>query len=206
MFTFPKHRFDATYIAGAFIAMLIGRVLNVYPLSGLLNIGRWRSVILPILWYSLTKKSKRKVKEDTLYIYIFFSIWWCSLDSAVPLHLRLPFEIHWRSLVSLSSPQLLSLSLLRSYSTEEWRYPSCPGSKFQQVKKTCHSWMINGDKLRVSIKDFFSSDSQRYPFSDQHFFDFDYLCCINSHILLLKEPYWESFNFIHFAETKVYWV
>ena len=73
MFTFPKHRFDATYIAGAFIAMLIGRVLNVYPLSGLLNIGRknkisgkvqvrffllnylkclpffWRSVILPIL-------------------------------------------------------------------------------------------------------------------------------------------------------------
>lgn len=40
MFTFPKHRFDATYIAGAFIAMLIGRVLNVYPLSGLLNIGR----------------------------------------------------------------------------------------------------------------------------------------------------------------------
>ena len=78
--------------------------------------------------------------------------------------------------------------------------------KIPTGKKTCYSWMINGDKLRVSIKDFFSSDSQRYPFSDQHFFDFDYLCCINSHILLLKEPYWESFNFIHFAETKVYWV
>jgi len=40
MFTFPKHHFDAIYIVGAFIAIFIGRFLNVYPLSSILNIGR----------------------------------------------------------------------------------------------------------------------------------------------------------------------
>ena len=40
MFTFPKHRFDSTYIIGAFVAILVGRFLNVYPLSAFLNIGR----------------------------------------------------------------------------------------------------------------------------------------------------------------------
>jgi len=40
MFTFPKHHFDAIYIVGAFIAIFIGRFLNIYPLSGLLNLGR----------------------------------------------------------------------------------------------------------------------------------------------------------------------
>jgi len=40
MFTFPKHHFDAIYIIGAFVAIFIGRFLNVYPLSAILNIGR----------------------------------------------------------------------------------------------------------------------------------------------------------------------
>jgi len=40
MFTFPKHRFDSTYTIGAFVAILVGRFLNVYPLSAFLNIGR----------------------------------------------------------------------------------------------------------------------------------------------------------------------
>merc|ERR1719445_2489343 len=40
MFTFPKHHFDVAYIAGAFVAIFLGRFLNVYPLSAILNIGR----------------------------------------------------------------------------------------------------------------------------------------------------------------------
>lgn len=40
MFTFPKHIFDPTFIIGAFVAILIGRFLNIYPLAALLNIGR----------------------------------------------------------------------------------------------------------------------------------------------------------------------
>jgi len=40
MFTFPKHHFDVVYIAGAFVAIFLGRFLNIYPLSAILNIGR----------------------------------------------------------------------------------------------------------------------------------------------------------------------
>ena len=86
MFTFPKHRFDATYIAGAFIAMLIGRILNVYPLSGLLNIGRKNKIsgkvqvrlfllIIQNVFLSfgdfLKNELRKKVKEDLLNIHIF---------------------------------------------------------------------------------------------------------------------------------------
>ena len=34
MFTFPKHHFDPVYISAAFVAIFLGRALNVYPLSG----------------------------------------------------------------------------------------------------------------------------------------------------------------------------
>jgi len=40
MFTFPKHHFDPVYICAAFVAIFLGRFLNVYPLSAILNIGR----------------------------------------------------------------------------------------------------------------------------------------------------------------------
>ncbi|XP_039479622.1 sodium/hydrogen exchanger 6 isoform X3 [Drosophila santomea] len=40
MFTFPKHHFDAGFIITAFICAAIGRAVNVYPLSWLLNIRR----------------------------------------------------------------------------------------------------------------------------------------------------------------------
>ena len=40
MFTFPKHNFDPFYIIGAFLAIFLGRFLNVYPLSFILNFGR----------------------------------------------------------------------------------------------------------------------------------------------------------------------
>jgi len=40
MFTFPKHNFNPYYIIGAFIAIFLGRFLNIYPLSAILNLGR----------------------------------------------------------------------------------------------------------------------------------------------------------------------
>jgi len=40
MFTFPKHHFDPVYISAAFVAIFLGRALNVYPLSAVLNLRR----------------------------------------------------------------------------------------------------------------------------------------------------------------------
>merc|ERR1711884_35061 len=37
MFTFPKHHFDPVYISAAFVAIFLGRALNVYPLSGTIS-------------------------------------------------------------------------------------------------------------------------------------------------------------------------
>ncbi len=36
----PINRFDAAFISGAFVAIIVGRALNVYPLSFVLNLGR----------------------------------------------------------------------------------------------------------------------------------------------------------------------
>ncbi|KNC22221.1 hypothetical protein FF38_01874 [Lucilia cuprina] len=40
MFTFPKHHFDAVFIITGFICAAIGRAVNIYPLSWLLNLNR----------------------------------------------------------------------------------------------------------------------------------------------------------------------
>lgn len=40
MFTFPKHKFDPVFIIGAFVAIILSRAVNIYPLSALLNLGR----------------------------------------------------------------------------------------------------------------------------------------------------------------------
>ncbi|RVE74080.1 hypothetical protein OJAV_G00037630 [Oryzias javanicus] len=40
LFTFQNHIFSPIFIIGAFLAIFIGRALNIYPLSFLLNLGR----------------------------------------------------------------------------------------------------------------------------------------------------------------------
>ncbi|XP_048489437.1 sodium/hydrogen exchanger 6 isoform X4 [Plutella xylostella] len=40
MFTFPKHHFDPWFIIAGFVTSLLGRAVNIYPLSFLLNLGR----------------------------------------------------------------------------------------------------------------------------------------------------------------------
>lgn len=40
LFTFPKHQWDFAFIGCAFLSLFVGRALNIYPLSWLLNIRR----------------------------------------------------------------------------------------------------------------------------------------------------------------------
>ncbi|KAM8887948.1 sodium/hydrogen exchanger 7 isoform 3-T3 [Synchiropus picturatus] len=40
LFTFQNHVFSPIFIVGAFVAIFVGRALNIYPLSFLLNLGR----------------------------------------------------------------------------------------------------------------------------------------------------------------------
>ncbi|XP_061680341.1 sodium/hydrogen exchanger 7 [Syngnathoides biaculeatus] len=40
LFTFQNHIFSPIFIAGAFVAIFLGRAFNIYPLSFLLNLGR----------------------------------------------------------------------------------------------------------------------------------------------------------------------
>ncbi|XP_069678166.1 sodium/hydrogen exchanger 9 isoform X3 [Periplaneta americana] len=40
MFTFPKHHFDLGFILAGFFCAMLGRAVNIYPLSFLLNLGR----------------------------------------------------------------------------------------------------------------------------------------------------------------------
>lgn len=40
MFTFPKHHFDPWFILAGFLCAALGRAINIYPLSFLLNLGR----------------------------------------------------------------------------------------------------------------------------------------------------------------------
>ncbi|CAG0913934.1 unnamed protein product [Notodromas monacha] len=40
LFTFPYHNFNVFFIVGAFVAIAVGRALNIYPLCFLLNLGR----------------------------------------------------------------------------------------------------------------------------------------------------------------------
>ncbi|XP_017770600.1 PREDICTED: sodium/hydrogen exchanger 7 [Nicrophorus vespilloides] len=45
MFTFPKHHFDVLFIVAGFTCAAIGRAVNIYPLSWLMNF--WRSPKIP---------------------------------------------------------------------------------------------------------------------------------------------------------------
>ncbi|QQP37782.1 Sodium/hydrogen exchanger, partial [Caligus rogercresseyi] len=45
LFTFTRHRFDLLFILTAFIAIALGRALNIYPLSALLNINARKPIL-----------------------------------------------------------------------------------------------------------------------------------------------------------------
>ena len=80
MFTFPKHNFDAAFIGGSFVSIFVGRAVNIYPLSFLLNLGRrskitWNMqhmvyiiIIFPFLMHSLIRGPLYKVAPPELKI------------------------------------------------------------------------------------------------------------------------------------------
>jgi len=55
MFTFSRHKFNFIFIFGAFIAIIIARAANIYPLSFLLNLGRRKKIpakFQHMMWFS----------------------------------------------------------------------------------------------------------------------------------------------------------
>ncbi|XP_071746094.1 sodium/hydrogen exchanger 6 [Lepeophtheirus salmonis] len=55
LFTFTRHRFDILFIIVAFISIALGRALNIYPLSALLNINSKKSIPFKfqhVMWFA----------------------------------------------------------------------------------------------------------------------------------------------------------
>ncbi|MEQ2269978.1 Sodium/hydrogen exchanger 7 [Xenotaenia resolanae] len=91
LFTFQKHIFSPIFIMGAFIAIFIGRALNIYPLSFLLNLGRrdkirgnfqhmmmfagLRGAMAFALAIRDTATYARQMMFTTTLLIVFFTVW-----------------------------------------------------------------------------------------------------------------------------------
>uniref|UniRef100_A0A3B3YBM1 Sodium/hydrogen exchanger n=1 Tax=Poecilia mexicana TaxID=48701 RepID=A0A3B3YBM1_9TELE len=91
LFTFQKHIFSPIFIIGAFVAIFIGRALNIYPLSFLLNLGRrdkirgnfqhmmmfagLRGAMAFALAIRDTATSARQMMFTTTLLIVFFTVW-----------------------------------------------------------------------------------------------------------------------------------
>ncbi|KAM4574263.1 LOW QUALITY PROTEIN: sodium/hydrogen exchanger 7 [Fundulus diaphanus] len=91
LFTFQKHIFSPIFIIGAFIAIFIGRGLNIYPLSFLLNLGRrdkirgniqhmmmfagLRGAMAFALAIRDTATYARQMMFTTTLLIVFFTVW-----------------------------------------------------------------------------------------------------------------------------------
>ncbi|KAM4738682.1 sodium/hydrogen exchanger 7 [Anableps anableps] len=91
LFTFQKHIFSPIFIIGAFMAIFIGRALNIYPLSFLLNLGRrdkirgnfqhmmmfagLRGAMAFALAIRDTATSARQMMFTTTLLIVFFTVW-----------------------------------------------------------------------------------------------------------------------------------
>ncbi|XP_073399632.1 sodium/hydrogen exchanger 6 [Dendrobates tinctorius] len=91
LFTFQNHIFNPTFIFGAFIAVFLGRAVNIYPLSFLLNLGR-RNKISPNFQHMMmfaglrgamafalairdTATYARQMMFTTTLLIVFFTVW-----------------------------------------------------------------------------------------------------------------------------------
>ncbi|XP_047231173.1 sodium/hydrogen exchanger 7 isoform X2 [Girardinichthys multiradiatus] len=91
LFTFQNHIFSPIFIMGAFIAIFIGRALNIYPLSFLLNLGRrdkirgnfqhmmmfagLRGAMAFALAIRDTATYARQMMFTTTLLIVFFTVW-----------------------------------------------------------------------------------------------------------------------------------
>nr|XP_054590148.1 sodium/hydrogen exchanger 7 isoform X2 [Nothobranchius furzeri] len=91
LFTFQNHIFSPIFIIGAFVAIFIGRALNIYPLSFLLNLGRrdkirgnfqhmmmfagLRGAMAFALAIRDTATYARQMMFTTTLLIVFFTVW-----------------------------------------------------------------------------------------------------------------------------------
>uniref|UniRef100_A0A3Q1B8E0 Sodium/hydrogen exchanger n=1 Tax=Amphiprion ocellaris TaxID=80972 RepID=A0A3Q1B8E0_AMPOC len=91
LFTFQNHIFSPIFILGAFIAIFIGRALNIYPLSFLLNLGRRHKIkgnfqhmmmfagLRGAMAFALairdTATYARQMMFTTTLLIVFFTVW-----------------------------------------------------------------------------------------------------------------------------------
>lgn len=91
LFTFQNHIFSPMFIIGAFIAIFIGRALNIYPLSFLLNLGRRHKItgnfqhmmmfagLRGAMAFALairdTATYARQMMFSTTLLIVFFTVW-----------------------------------------------------------------------------------------------------------------------------------
>ncbi|XP_072118811.1 sodium/hydrogen exchanger 7 isoform X2 [Mobula birostris] len=91
LFTFQNHIFNPIFILGAFIAILLGRAANIYPLSFFLNLGRkhkigWnfqhmmmiaglRGAMAFALAIRDTATYARQMMFTTTLLIVFFTVW-----------------------------------------------------------------------------------------------------------------------------------
>ncbi|XP_072295470.1 sodium/hydrogen exchanger 7 [Eucyclogobius newberryi] len=91
LFTFQNHIFSPIFIIGAFIAIFIGRALNIYPLSFLLNLGRRHKItgnfqhmmmfagLRGAMAFALairdTATLARQMMFSTTLLIVFFTVW-----------------------------------------------------------------------------------------------------------------------------------
>uniref|UniRef100_A0A672QNH1 Solute carrier family 9 member 7 n=1 Tax=Sinocyclocheilus grahami TaxID=75366 RepID=A0A672QNH1_SINGR len=93
LFTFQKHVFSPIFIFGAFISIFIGRALNIYPLSFLINLGRRHKIrgnfqhmmmfagLRGAMAFALairdTATYARQMMFTTTLLIVFFTVWVC---------------------------------------------------------------------------------------------------------------------------------
>uniref|UniRef100_H3CZ85 Sodium/hydrogen exchanger n=1 Tax=Tetraodon nigroviridis TaxID=99883 RepID=H3CZ85_TETNG len=91
LFTFQNHIFSPIFIFGAFVAIFIGRALNIYPLSFLLNLGRRHKIkgsfqhmmmfagLRGAMAFALairdTATYARQMMFTTTLLIVFFTVW-----------------------------------------------------------------------------------------------------------------------------------
>ncbi|XP_077463077.1 sodium/hydrogen exchanger 7 [Stigmatopora argus] len=91
LFTFQNHIFSPIFIAGAFIAIFLGRAFNIYPLSFLLNLGRRHKIkgnfqhmmmfagLRGAMAFALairdTASYARQMIFTTTLLIVFFTVW-----------------------------------------------------------------------------------------------------------------------------------
>ncbi|KAJ3587879.1 hypothetical protein NHX12_011474 [Muraenolepis orangiensis] len=93
LFTFQNHVFNPMFIAGAFLSVFIGRAINIYPLSLLLNLGRRNKIhsnfqhmmmfagLRGAMTFALsirdTATYARQMMFTTTLLVVFFTVWVC---------------------------------------------------------------------------------------------------------------------------------